>query len=220
MQNKDIDIINENSDDMTSTALPVNTMSDPELLTYYEDALNRVFWLEGEIDDSSSSIIKNIIGINREDVGIPSEDRQPIRLLINSVGGDIYMTMAIMDAISRSKTPVICVNMGCAFSGGFFIFMAGHKRLAMPHSTFIMHDGSVVRSGTVAKMDYYNQHDRVLTQWLRSHVREHTQITDAMMNKKLGTQHSGLDGDWCMNADEAIKLGVAESIIEDLDVVI
>ena len=60
---------------------------DPELLHQYEDEEARRIYLEGVIgteddpmNDNSIGIIKRILRYNREDKGLPPEERKPIML--------------------------------------------------------------------------------------------------------------------------------------------
>lgn len=64
------------------------SLPNPELLQFYKDVENRIIWIEGEIDESLFEASKLIMGWNREDRDIKPEDRKPIKILINSPGGD------------------------------------------------------------------------------------------------------------------------------------
>ena len=56
------------------------SVADPELLFYYEDLNERVWNLVSEVDDSLLDFARHVIRWNREDRGIPVEERKPIRL--------------------------------------------------------------------------------------------------------------------------------------------
>ena len=64
-------------------------LPDEELLAFYQDLENRVLWIDDEISDLSLLYVKNILRWNKEDSGIPIEQRKPIKLLFHSVGGDL-----------------------------------------------------------------------------------------------------------------------------------
>ena len=97
-----------------------------------DNALNRHLHI-GEIDalvgDSVDSYIRFFNKQDDED-NIPIEERKPIKIFIDSPGGDLVATFTMINAIKLSKTPVYTINIGAAYSGGFFIFLAGHKRFA------------------------------------------------------------------------------------------
>ena len=54
---------------------------------------------------------------------------------------------ALIDIIENSKTPIYTYCTGYAMSAGFNIFLAGHKRYATKHATFLYHQFSGWRSG-------------------------------------------------------------------------
>ena len=57
-------------------------LPNPELLQFYQDEKDRTIWIEGEIDESLFEVSKLILKYNKEDKGIPVEQRTPIKLLI------------------------------------------------------------------------------------------------------------------------------------------
>ena len=112
-----------------------------------------------------------------EEHNIPVEEREPIKLYIDSCGGSLTDTFTIIDAIKLSKTPVWTINMGCAYSGGFFTFISGHKRIAYPHSSFLFHEGSTGTSGTSSQFENYTAFYKRQLEQLKNIVLENTSIT-------------------------------------------
>ena len=102
----------------------------------------------GDIDYGTGSDIDALIRHwNHADEGIPVEERQPIKLFINSYGGNLMEAFTMADAIKMSKTPVWTICCGCAYSGGFLTFIMGHKRFAYPTASFLFHEGSTAMNG-------------------------------------------------------------------------
>ena len=65
-------------------------LPDPGALKYYEDLLNRIFWINDEINsDLVYELTHYIIKFNKEDKDIPEMDRKPIYLMFDSPGGNI-----------------------------------------------------------------------------------------------------------------------------------
>lgn len=187
-------------------------LPDPELLTYYKNIDNRVIWLDTGVDDMWLEYEKQILEWNREDVGVPYEERKPIKLMFFSYGGQIDINYSFIDLIQKSKTPVWGVNMGQACSAACFIFIACHKRFAMPRSSYLIHQGGVEGgfSGTyeqvvAAIMEYQRQIEE-----LGQYLLQYTNITEDMLNDKF-------DSEWYLTAEEAVKLGVADEIVNDID---
>ena len=187
-------------------------LPSPELLMYYKNLNNRVIWLDTEVDAMWLEYERQIIEWNREDKGIPVEQRKPIKLMFFSYGGQIDINYSFIDLIQKSKTPIWGVNMGQACSAACFIFIACHKRFAMPRSSFLIHQGGVDGgfSGTyeqvvAAIMEYQRQMDE-----LGKHLIEYTKITQEILDERFASE-------WYLTALDAVELGVADKIIEDID---
>ena len=103
-----------------------------------DGALNREIYV-GDISGGMGQTVDGYIRFwNRYDEvhKIPIKDREPIKIYIDSNGGNLNDTFTMIDAISMSKTPVWTICTGAAYSGGFFTFIAGHKRIAYNHDSF------------------------------------------------------------------------------------
>ena len=100
------------------------SVADPELLFYYEDLNERVWNLVSEVDDSLLDFARHVIRQNREDRGIPVEERKPIRLYINSPGGDLTIYETVKDVIEMSKTPIIGIVLGMAYSAAALLLLS------------------------------------------------------------------------------------------------
>lgn len=185
-------------------------LPDPALLNYFAAADKRILWVDGEIDIALLETTKQIMMWNLEDRDIPVENRIPIKLFIFSPGGNLAETMHACSVIEMSKTPVWTVNMGMAMSGGFLLLVAGHRRFAFPYSRAMMHRGSGGAVGTFGQaedaMKDYN--DQVAD--MKTHILKHTEITAAAYGKRK-------DRDWYMGADDQVKFGVVDKIVESLD---
>jgi len=113
-----------------------------------------------------------------ESHNIPVEQRIPIKIYIDSCGGSLTDTFTIIDAIKLSKTPVWTINIGCAYSGGFFTFISGHKRIAYPHSSFLFHEGSTGTSGTSSQFENYTAFYKRQLNQIKEIVLENTNMTE------------------------------------------
>lgn len=188
-------------------------LPDPDLLEFYKCQARREIIINYEIEDSLCTIGNMIIDWNREDKGIEPEKRKPIKIYINSNGGDADSTFYMTDIIKASKTPVYTIGMGHCFSAGGFLLMAGHKRFIFKNTTLLIHDGYTNDVGSVGKFldsaDFLKkQEDNIL-----SFITEHTKIT-------LKTAKASYRKDWFMFSDDIIKYGCADKIITSIDEVI
>ena len=145
-----------------------------------------------------------------DEAGIPVEERQPIKVYIDSNGGCLDDTLTMIDAISMSKTPVWTICVGNAYSGGFFTFIAGHKRIAYPMSSFMFHEGST-NSGTVDAGKFRNYADFYSRQMelLKKVTLKYTKISEE------DYEHHRKD-DWWFFAEEGIQYGFVDEIAKEL----
>jgi ATP-dependent Clp protease protease subunit len=176
-----------------------------------DSAYNRHLHL-GEIDNPIADSFNSYISFfNRldEQEGIPVEEREPIKIFIDSGGGDLMGTLTIIDAIRNSKTPVWTINIGQAYSGGFFIFIAGHRRLSYKNATFLFHEGSTGSHGDAHKFNNWADFYKKMLKRLKSIVLEYTEISEEEYD-----QHA--KDDWWLLADEAIEYKVCDEIINEM----
>ncbi len=81
-----------------------------------QEYLSRVITL-GDIDNEiACEVIGLIHEINNEDKNKAQENREPIKFILNSPGGNVYDGMGIVDAIQNSITPIHMYIHGHAMS--------------------------------------------------------------------------------------------------------
>lgn len=132
--------------------------------------------------------------------------RHPIKIYMNSLGGDFNSMLTIMDAIKLSKTPVHTINTGVVQREAFFIYSMGHQRYAYPRSTFLYERDLKHLSDTSEQVDkYVIFYQRQLLD-IKDLIIEKTKITENEYNKHL-------KGAWWMTADDAYKLRVCNDIL-------
>ena len=74
-------------------------LPDDNLLSFYNDLNERLFWVTDEINSYSLNLVHYILKWNREDKEIEPSARKPIRLLIFSPGGNLDCFTAIGNVI-------------------------------------------------------------------------------------------------------------------------
>lgn len=180
-------------------------------ITDLSNALNRQLNV-GEIDGNVGDAIDSYIRFfNRQDEqdGIPIEERIPIKIYIDSPGGDLIATFTMINSIRMSKTPVWTINIGAAYSGGFFTFIAGHKRFAYPLASFLFHEGSTGTSGDAGKFRNFADFYKKELDNLKKVVLEYTDITEEDYEKHI-------NDDWWFTAEEALEYGICDEITKEL----
>lgn len=128
-------------------------LPDPELRDYYRDEQDRIFWVDDAIDDNLLGLVKMIIRCNKEDKDIPVEDRKPIKVFVDSPGGDVQSLWTTIKAIEISKTPIWTINLCSAYSAAADLMASGHRRFALPGTNFMVHNGSCNYDGQVDQVE-------------------------------------------------------------------
>ena len=163
----------------------------------------RIIFLTGEIDDDSANIvIAQLLFLQSED---PKKD---ISLYINSPGGLITATLAIIDTMNHIKNNVSTVCVGLAASGGAWLLSSGTKgkRFILPNAEVMIHQPLGGAQGQVSDIEIRAK------QLIRS-----KDILAKMMAKNTGQPltkvEKDVDRDYFMSAEEAKKYGIVDKII-------
>ena len=189
------------------------SLPDPSLLTFYKNLEKRILWLDSEVDDNWLEFAKYILAWNAEDKGKPQEERVPIKLFFFSPGGDLDVNNMLIDIIKLSKTKVIGVNSQLCMSAAAFIYLACHERLTLPHAQFLLHSGSAEGiSGTAEQIQSYNAQYKKQVKQLKDY------LVECGLPKKM--VDSKMRGEWFLDVNECIELGITHKIIQSLDEVV
>jgi len=177
----------------------------------------RNLYLQKQVDQASmGDLTQKIIEINEDDArlkklydvyGIEYKPK-PIKIYIDSYGGQIYQCFGLLGVMEKSKTPVHTIVTGCAMSCGFMILISGHKRFAYKLSTPLYHQVSTTKSGTLKEIEEEIIETKRLQETIEEITLERTKIT----KKKLKEIYDG-KVDWFMSAKEAVELGVVDEIL-------
>lgn len=187
-------------------------LPDPSLLEYYKNRNERVIVIDFEIDDSIMREIGGmILEYNREDKGIPIEERKKIVFLINSLGGCLESTYALIALMNLSKTPIITVNMNMAFSAAGLILLAGHKRYCLPRSQMLIHSGSASGiGGNYEDIQEGTKSYKKMVEEMREFIMGSTKIDKTTMNKNKSK-------DWYLDVENQVKFGCVDEVLTDID---
>jgi len=165
----------------------------------------RRIFLWGEVcDESAEDIVKKILFLD----GIGDGD---ITIYINSPGGVISSGLAIYDAMCSAKSDISTVVMGQAASMGAVLLCAGAKgkRAAWPHARVLIHQPLISGNMYGPASDIQIQAEEMLRtrENLNKILAEHTGQTLQKISEDT-------DRDYFMSADEALKYGIVDKVIE------
>ncbi len=174
---------------------------------------DRSLFLYEEVNmESVRNVSEEIIKFNKEDNKKEKKEigfeRQPICLYINSPGGSVYSMWGLIDLIQTSKTPVHTYCMGYAMSAAFNIFLAGKKRFAHRHSTFMYHQLSSWTYSKLKEMEddikECGRLDKMIVDYVKSRTNIPAKKLEEIHEKKL---------DFYMDVDYALKHGIVDEIL-------
>lgn len=191
---------------------PISLLEELEDKPSYEvwDEENRVIFINNDINESIMDLFKLFWKYSSVDKDMEPNERKPIKIFINSKGGDATCAMSIVDLMNSMITPIWTINIGECYSAATHIFAAGFKRFALQNSTFMVHDGSVTVSGefgNVKKMiDNMDEAGNRLNEQL---------IWASNIKQEDIESHNGKD--WYFFADDALDLGLVDEIVDDFE---
>lgn len=162
----------------------------------------------GDIDEDTGTIVDNYIrfwNTYDKELNIPVEKRTPIKICVDSNGGDLMSTFTVINAIQNSKTPVWTINLGKAYSGGFLIMLSGHKRMAYKYASFLFHEGSTGVQGDANKFQNYADFYKAQRVLMKDYILETTKLTP----EEYATKEKD---DWWFMVPEALEKGVIDEI--------
>jgi len=164
-----------------------------------------IIFLGGPIDDNIANIvIAQMLFLQSED---PKKD---VSLYINSPGGSVTATLAILDTINYIKNDVSTVCVGVAASGAAIILSAGKKgkRFALPNSEVMIHQPWGGTEGRASDIEITARHILKMRENLNKILAKNT-------GKSIEQVEKDADRDFFMSADEAKKYGLIDEILKN-----
>jgi len=180
----------------TSSGLYFSTIQD-EMLK------RRELECVGEINSNSVyALCRQLRHLQQEDPG------SQITMYINSPGGEISSGLALYDVMQGLSCPIRTVCMGTAASMGALLFAAGKQRDILPHGRVMIHD-PLITGGMGGNALQVQEISRSLLK-----TREETcGILARHTGKTLKEIYEKTAKDTWFNAEEAVRFGLADSII-------
>lgn len=165
---------------------------------------DRIVYLGEDVNPHTANlIIAQLLFLESKD---PNKD---ITLYINSPGGHVYDAFAIYDTMKFIKCDVSTVGIGMQASAAAFLLSSGTKgkRILLPNSTVMVHQPSSGTRGKVTDQEIDLKESLRIKGRLEEIMAENT-------GQKREKLHQDLERDYWMNAEEALKYGIADKIIE------
>lgn len=189
----------QNADTETEAKRPEDPLTERFLKT-------RTVLLVGEIDtDLSEKVVRQLLLLD-------SISAEPITLLIDSPGGDVYAGFSIFDVIRFIKAPVHIVGIGLIASAAALVLIAVPKerRFGLPNSSYLIHQPLSGMNGVATEIEI---HARELE---KTRVRLNEIISEAT-GQPLEKITKDTDRDFWMTAPEASQYGLIGKVILSKD---
>jgi ATP-dependent Clp protease protease subunit len=153
--------------------------------------------------DVANLIVAQMIHLESED---PDKD---ISLYINSPGGEVYAGLAIYDTMQFIRPAVQTICFGMAMSMAAVLLAAGApgKRLALPNTKVMIHQGSAGFQGQPTDIEIHAREVLDLRRRMDEVLAHHT-------GRTIEEIHVDTERDRFMSAEEARDYGLVDGVVE------
>jgi len=169
----------------------------------------RTIILSGEVDkDLAEKVVTQLLLLE-------AAGDEPIKVFIDSPGGDVDAGYAIFDMIRFVKPDVYTIGMGLVASAGALILLAAPKehRIGFPNSHYLIHQPLSGIRGVATEIEIHAKELEKLRVKLNHLISEET-------GQDISKVEKDTDRDFWMNADESVEYGLISKIVtkrEDLE---
>jgi len=164
----------------------------------------RIIFLGGTIDDHIANlVIAQLLFLEAED---PKKD---INLYINSPGGSVTATLAMIDTMNYIKPDIATVCVGMAASGAAWVLSAGAKgkRHALPNAEVMIHQPMGGAEGQASDIAITAKHILSTRDKLNKILAKNTGQAVEKIEKDV-------ERDFFMTAEEAKKYGIIDDVLK------
>lgn len=167
----------------------------------------RIIFLADEIEDTLTNlVVAQLLFLAAED------SEKDIYLYINSPGGIVTGGLAIYDTMQFIKPKVSTICFGQAASMGAVLLAAGAtgKRFALPNARIMIHQPLGGAQGQATDIEIQAKEILRMKVNLNRILAEHT-------GQEIKTIEKDADRDFFMSAQEAVKYGLVDEVISNLE---
>ncbi len=163
----------------------------------------------------SARLIKNLNILSRLD------PKRPILIHMKTCGGEWSEGMAIYDAIWACPNPVVILSYTHARSMSSIILQAATKRVLMPNSYFLFHEGTLGSFGTAKSLHSFADWDKRVVQPTMLRIYEDALLKGGRFSltprdgiKKMLQEQMNQKEDVYLTAQEAVDWGFADEVFD------
>ncbi len=162
--------------------------------------------LSGEISkDSADKVIRDLLILD-------NESKDPVKIYINSPGGDVDAGYAIYDMIRFVSSPVTLIGTGLVASAAALILLAvpAERRVGLPNSSYLIHQPLSKMRGNATEIEIHALQLEKIKAKINKVISEAT-------GKSLAQVEKDTDRDYWLNAQEALEYGLISRVVERAD---
>lgn len=166
---------------------------------------DRIIFIGTPITDMvANSIIAQLLYLEHED---PEKD---VYLYINSPGGSVSSALAIYDTMQFIQPKIVTIGIGLVASAASVLLAAGSKgkRYVLPHTEILLHQVMAgPLEGQAVEIEIAAKQVVKLKQKINRIIAKHT-------GQSLEKIEKDTDRDFWLSAEEAVKYGLVDKVIE------
>ncbi|MDP3956893.1 MAG: ATP-dependent Clp endopeptidase proteolytic subunit ClpP [bacterium] len=165
---------------------------------------DRIIFIGAPIDDGvANAVIAQLLFLESQNT------KEDIKMYINSPGGAVTSALAIYDTMQYVKPEVQTICIGMAASAAALLLAAGKKgkRMALPNSEVLIHQVLGGAQGQATDVDIHARHILKTRDRLNKILAKHT-------GQKLQKIEQDTERDYFMSAEEALKYGIVDKVIQ------
>jgi len=163
----------------------------------------RSILISGEINkDLADKAIKDLLILE-------NESSEPVKIFINSPGGDVDAGYAIFDMIRFINAPVTTIGMGLVASAAVLVLLAvpAERRVGLPNSSYLIHQPMSGMKGVATDIEIHAKQLEKIRAKINRLISDETK-------KDLDTVASNTDRDYWLDSDEALAYGLISKKVE------
>lgn len=162
----------------------------------------RSLLISGEINkEMADRFIKDLLILE-------NENNDPVKVFIDSPGGDVDAGFAIYDMIRFVNCEVTLIGMGLVASAAALILLAvpSERRIGLPNSSYLIHQPLSEMRGTATEIEIH-------AKLLENTKDKLNKLISEATGKPLDKVKEDTDRDYWLNADEAMTYGLISRIV-------
>ena len=166
----------------------------------------RTVLLTGEINKTlAERVVRQVLLLEQE-------SDEPIKVFIDSPGGDADAGFAILDMMRFVRPPIKMIGMGLVASAGAIVLLAAprEQRFALPNSRYLIHQPMAGFRGVGTEIEIHAKEIDLMRRKMNELISQET-------GKPVAEVEQDTDRDYWMGAEEALAYGLVGSIIHSQD---